>query len=315
MLSPRRSLSRRIGFGAIVISVLLFASCGDESSADAEPAAVDAGASDAAPKDATLIAIEKRGAPEVEVPDKPATELEVIDLEEGTGDEVGPGATITAHYIGVGQVSGKKFDSSWDQDQPATFSLDGVIPGWTEGLVGMKVGGRRELIIPGAQAYSDQPPEGSGIEPDETLVFVIDLVRIDDPGPAIDAKAQAAAQERGEPKIQVPDPLPTELTVTDDVEGTGDEVKKGDEVTVSYAGASASTGTIFDSSWKRGQPVTFKLDEVIPGWGEGLVGMKVGGRRTLVIPPEQAYGDTPPPGSDMKPGETLVFVVDLVGIG
>ena len=51
-------------------------------------------------------------------------------------------ATITAHYIGVGQVSGKKFDSSWDQDQPATFSLDGVIPGWTEGLVGMKVGGR-----------------------------------------------------------------------------------------------------------------------------------------------------------------------------
>ena len=262
-----------------------------------------------------LRAIEKRGAPEVEVPDKPVTELQVIDLEEGTGDEVGPGATIFAHYTGVGQVSGKKFDSSWDREEPVSFSLDGVIPGWTEGLVGMKVGGRRELVIPGALAYGDQPPEGSGIEPDETLVFVIDLVRIDDAGPKIDAQAQDAAEKRGEPKIEVPDPVPTKLTITDEVVGTGAAVKNGDEVTAAYLGVGASTGETFDSSWERGQPATFPLDQVIPGWSEGLVGMKVGGRRELVIPAEQAYGDQPPAGSGIKPGETLVFVIDLVGIG
>lgn len=256
--------------------MLLLASCGDEPSADAEPAAVDAGDSADAPKDDTLIAIEQRGAPEVKVPDEPATELEITDLEEGTGEAVGPGATITAHYTGVGQISGDTFDSSWDREEPASFALNQVIPGWTEGLVGMKVGGRRELVIPGDKAYGDQPPEESGIEPDETLVFVIDLVRIDDPGPKIDAEAQAAAEKRGDPKIEVPDPLPTKLTVTDEVEGTGDEVKAGDQVTVAYEGVSASTGKTFDSSWVRGQPATFTLDQVITGWGEGLVGMKVG---------------------------------------
>ena len=70
-------------------------------------------------------------------------------------------------------------DKNSPADETVSFSLDGVIPGWTEGLVGMKVGGRRELIIPGALAYGDQPPEGSGIEPNETLVFVIDILGID----------------------------------------------------------------------------------------------------------------------------------------
>ena len=85
-------------------------------------------------------------------------------------------------------------------------------------------------------------------------------------------------------------------------------------MTAAYLGVGASTGETFDSSWERGQPATFPLDQVIPGWSEGLVGMKVGGRRELVIPAEQAYGDQPPAGSGIKPGETLVFVVDLVGI-
>ena len=85
-------------------------------------------------KDPVLLEIEKRGAPKVEVPDQPATKLEVTDLVEGTGDEVGAGATITAHYTGVGQASGKQFDSSWDRGEPSAFSLNEVIPGWGQGL-------------------------------------------------------------------------------------------------------------------------------------------------------------------------------------
>lgn len=123
----------------------------------------------------------------------------------------------------------------------------------------------------------------------------------------------AEIEERGEPTLSATDPV-TELQVTDDVEGTGAEVQPGDTITAHYLGVSASTGETFDSSWQRGEPATFPLDGVIQGWSEGLVGMKEGGRRTLVIPADMAYGDTPPPGSGIEPGETLVFTVDLVSI-
>jgi peptidylprolyl isomerase len=118
-------------------------------------------------------------------------------------------------------------------------------------------------------------------------------------------------ESRGKPSLSATDPV-TELVVTDDVVGTGAEVQAGDEVTVHYVGVSASTGQEFDSSWRRGETISFPLSGVIQGWSEGLVGMKVGGRRTLVIPPEQAYGNSPPPGSGIAPGETLVFTVDMV---
>jgi peptidylprolyl isomerase len=126
-----------------------------------------------------------------------------------------------------------------------------------------------------------------------------------------EAKAVAA---RGEPKVSAV-PVPnTQLKVTDDVVGTGTEVKAGDTVTVQYVGAVAQDGKVFDASWSGGQPVTFPLDQVIPGWSQGLVGMKAGGRRTLVIPAELAYGANPPPGSGIPANADLVFVVDLVSV-
>jgi peptidylprolyl isomerase len=105
-----------------------------------------------------------------------ATKLLVVDQVVGSGDAVKASSTVLAHYIGVGLISGQKFDSSWDRGQPIQFGLDQVIPGWTQGLTGMKIGGRRLLVIPGALAYGATPPAGSGIEPNETLVFVVDLV-------------------------------------------------------------------------------------------------------------------------------------------
>ena len=104
-------------------------------------------------------------------------ELVVKDLVVGTGAAVPEGSTITAHYVGVGGSSGKAFDSSWDRGQPSQFALDRVIPGWTTGIPGMKVGGRRLLVIPGAQAYGANPPSAD-IAPNEVLVFVVDLVSV-----------------------------------------------------------------------------------------------------------------------------------------
>lgn len=121
--------------------------------------------------------IEARGKPQLGATDA-VTELIVTDEVEGSGDEVTAGATVTAHYVGVSASTGEQFDASWDRGAPISFPLDGVIRGWSEGLIGMKVGGRRTLVIPGDMAYGANPPPGAGIAPNETLVFTVDLVDV-----------------------------------------------------------------------------------------------------------------------------------------
>lgn len=118
---------------------------------------------------------------------KAVTQLQVIDLVEGTGDPVLENARVLADYSGVGASTKKQFDSSFDRGQPAEFSLDQVIPGWTQGIPGMKLDGRRLLIIPGALAYGANPPSAD-IEPDEVLVFVVDMVNFINPGETAPAK-------------------------------------------------------------------------------------------------------------------------------
>jgi peptidylprolyl isomerase len=108
---------------------------------------------------------------------------------------------------------------------------------------------------------------------------------------------------------------PADLVVEDITVGDGDEARPGQFATVHYVGVSHSTGDEFDASWNRGEPFSFPLGggRVIAGWDKGVAGMKVGGRRKLVIPPHLGYGDRGA-GGKIKPGETLIFVVDLVGI-
>ena len=114
--------------------------------------------------------------PAITVPQSdPPTDLEITDLAVGDGDEVGPGATVTTHYVGVSWSTGNQFDSSWDRGQPISFPLSGVIAGWTQGIPGMRVGGRRLLVIPPHLGYGQQGA-GAAIGPGETLVFAIDLV-------------------------------------------------------------------------------------------------------------------------------------------
>lgn len=124
---------------------------------------------------------------------------------------------------------------------------------------------------------------------------------------------RAEVEQRGKPQLGATEVV-DELVITDEVVGEGDEVTEGATVTAHYVGVSASTGEQFDASWDRGAPISFPLDRVIEGWSKGLVGMKVGGRRNLVIPGHMAYGPTPPPGAGIAPNETLVFTVDLVDV-
>ena len=119
------------------------------------------------------------------------------------------------------------------------------------------------------------------------------------------------------PEIDFPEgPPPGDLEVLDIVEGAGDEARPGTVVDVHYVGVAYSTGEEFDASYNRGEPLQFPLGTgtVIQGWDQGVSGMRVGGRRRLVVPPHLAYGDRGA-GGVIAPGETLIFVVDLVGVG
>jgi peptidylprolyl isomerase len=108
-------------------------------------------------------------------------------------------------------------------------------------------------------------------------------------------------------------PAPTELVITDLVVGDGAEAVAGGKVEVHYVGVEFDSGEQFDSSWDRGQSITFPLNGLIAGWQEGIPGMRVGGRRQLVIPPAMAYGEA---GAGHRlSGQTLVFVIDLLNVG
>jgi peptidylprolyl isomerase len=137
-------------------------------------------------------------------------------------------------------------------------------------------------------------------------------------------EASAPAEEGGadntdlskKPVIETTgDESPGALIVNDIVEGKGPEAKTGDSVSMQYVGVLYSDGTEFDASWERGEPFEFTLGagEVIPGWDQGIPGMKVGGRRELVIPPDLAYGPAGQPPT-IPPDSTLVFIVDLEDI-
>lgn len=118
------------------------------------------------------------------------------------------------------------------------------------------------------------------------------------------------------PEIDFPDfEAPADLVVTEITEGDGAEATAGSTVSVHYVGVAHSTGEEFDASYNRGAPLDFRLGigQVIAGWDQGVQGMKVGGRRQLVIPPHLGYGDRGA-GGVIKPGETLIFVVDLLDV-
>ncbi|MER5310396.1 FKBP-type peptidyl-prolyl cis-trans isomerase [Streptomyces sp. NPDC002773] len=118
--------------------------------------------------------------PEVDFPGgEPPTDLKIRDIWEGDGAEAKAGANVRVHYVGVAFSTGEEFDSSWNRGEPLQFRLGvgQVISGWDQGVQGMKVGGRRELIIPAHLAYGDRGA-GAKIAPGETLIFVCDLVAV-----------------------------------------------------------------------------------------------------------------------------------------
>jgi peptidylprolyl isomerase len=165
---------RRLALACLLIAPAL-AACGGSSKSSSSSGREAASTPTATAAAAATPAGTK---PKVKVPaGTPPKRLVIRDLKVGTGLPVQAGQTVSVQYVGVNYKDGKQFDASWDRGQPYSFTLGAgdVIPGWDKGVLGMRPGGRRELIVPPSLAYGSQgqPPV---IKPNETLVFVIDLV-------------------------------------------------------------------------------------------------------------------------------------------
>ena len=231
---------------------------------------------------------------------KTASGLASKVLKAGTGQKKpGKADTVTVHYSGW-TTDGKMFDSSVQRGHPASFPLNRVIKGWTEGLQLMVEGEKRRFWIPVELAYNNMPGRPAGM-----LVFDVELLDI-----------------KEAPK---PPPVPEDVAaVPDNAEKTASGlasrvIKKGtgkvhpkatDNVLVHYSGWTTD-GKMFDSSVARGEPIAFPLNRVIAGWTEGVQLMVEGETRRFWIPAELAYGKNPPPGA---PAGMLIFDVQLLEI-
>jgi peptidylprolyl isomerase len=213
------------------------------------------------------------------------TTLELITQEVGSGAQPQAGDMVQVHYIGT-LADGTEFDNSYKRGEPISFVLGRgqVIQGWDMGIAQMQVGGKAKLIIPPDLGYGARGA-GGVIPPNATLHFAVELVGV--------------------------------LTVeyTEKKAGTGAQPQRGQTVAVHYIGMLLD-GTEFDNSYKRGEPIRFKLGagQVIPGWDMGIAQMREGGKAELVIPPDLAYGARGA-GGVIPPNATLRFRVELVQVG
>ncbi len=232
-----------------------------------------------------------------------ASGLQYIELKAGDGPTPKVGEIVAVHYKGT-LKDGTVFDESYSKE-PIKFPLGRgmVIQGWDEGIGMMKVGGKAKLIIPPNLGYGEQGA-GNAIPPNSTLTFEVELVAIEAGSPESPTKVNEADYTT----------TSSGLKYYDMKVGAGVSPTKGQAVLVNYTGW-LTDGTKFDSSIDRGQPFNFNVGagRVIPGWDEGILTMKVGGKRQLLIPSTLAYGENGA-GGVIPPNATLIFEVDLLDV-
>jgi FKBP-type peptidyl-prolyl cis-trans isomerase len=298
-----------------LIAGLALAGCGSSAPPSASAAVTAKGSFGASPS----VTIPKQ---------KPASTLAVKTLIEGNGATIKKSDLVLVNYTiyvwsgTTNKLLGSTYSSS-PQVLPAT-----VLPGIQTAVTGKKLGSRVLAVIPPKQGYGSSGNSQLGVTGTDTLVFVMDLLKKYPSGTVSASGAQVSSGggslptvtvARGSaPKVTIPKGVtaPTTLVTKTLIKGSGPVVAKGQDVVVQYTGVNWRTGQVFDSSWQRSQPFSFKIgatpSQVIPGWDKGLAGQTVGSRVLLVIPPSDGYGSAGQSQAGIKGTDTLVFVVDII---
>jgi FKBP-type peptidyl-prolyl cis-trans isomerase len=243
-------------------------------------------------------------------------------LTPGKGEPIHGDQFVSGYLTLLNGTTGEVLDQSdYTSNSTSSFVIDKLpLKGLTQGLECSKVGSRVAVVIPGKEAFTDAN-RPAGLSKDDSIVVVVDFKD------AYLSRAQGTAQVAqsglpavvlapdGRPGITVPeaDP-PKDLKVATLIQGDGPKVKAGDQVLVNYTGVIWKTGSVFDSSWEKGAPITVKMSkgQAIPGFLDAVEGQNVGSQVLAVIPPDQGYGDQP--SGTVPAKSTLVFVIDILGI-
>ena len=231
--------------------------------------------------------------------------LRVTEVAEGDGATPSTGDVVSIHYV-ASYVGGDEFDRTGQDGRPMRFVMGKglLLPGLEEGVATMRKGGKRVLVLPPDLAYGKEgrPPV---VPPDQWVRFEVEMVDIQ-PGPPPILPWNDAGME-----VMVTN---TGLQFVDFVEGDGEQPKIGDTVVVHYSGF-LGDGTVFDSSYYQGRPLEFEVsvETLIPGWVQGLLTMREGGKRKLIIPPFLGYGKTGM-GRAIPPDATLIYDIELLEV-
>lgn len=302
------------------------------SSGDASGEAQDADGKKPDPEAAgTLDDLEISGGdkPSITFGDGPFTVSETQDkaVEEGDGEELTTDHTAMVEYALYNGTSGKELQNAFGQNAvPIGLNDEQTIAALRSAMEGKKVGSTIAVAIPAKDAFGEEGAPQLGLEAGDTVVYLMKVTEASKPlkeatgtekeAPEDFPKAEVFTDKAA--TITMPDSeAPTELKEATLIEGEGDEVKKGDQLTIHYTGVKwkkGAEGEKFDSSHDRGAPTSFPIGvgRLIPGWDETLVGKKVGSRVELIVPPDKGYGEEGMPNAGIEGDDTLVFVVDIL---
>lgn len=264
--------------------------------------------------------------PAVEV-DKPVTEV----ITEGDGEPVKVGSKAMLHLYTANGKTGKKLGTTYDAGKPASVPMDEaqIFPALVKALDGKPSGSRIAVADTVKDLYGDAGTEQTGLKATDTLVFVIDVLSatpatvLDGPeGTEVDPPADAPTIEQSGDRISrltwagTPEKPSDKLQVIPLVEGEGKPIDGAKIVTLNYIGQVYGAAKPFNNSYEQ-EPATFDIGVggVIPGWDKGLEGQRVGSRVMLIIPPDQGYGKAGNPAIKVTGKTTMVFVVDVLGVG
>jgi FKBP-type peptidyl-prolyl cis-trans isomerase len=307
-----------------LLAVIVLAGCGSSSSSGSS------GSAGSSPNGSVAVSGAFGATPTVKIPASNAnSKLAIKTIIKGNGPVLGAGDSFVGNYavyIWRGSTN-KQVLSTFKTGAPQVLAANVGLVGLKQALTGATMGSRVLAVLPPKEAYGTTGNSQIGVKPTDTIVFVVDLIKdfsatasasgkhVSNGGGALPT---VTAQAAGAPLVKIPAKKPPKkLIVKTLIKGSGPPTVKGQTLVTQYVGLNWRTRKAFDSSWSRKQPFGFQLDakpaQIIPAWDKGLVGVPVGSRVMLIVPPADGYGKTGNSQAKIKGTDTLVFVVDIIG--